>query len=68
VKYRFSGKENRLSLGVYPETTLKAAREKRDELRRLIAAGVDPSAHRKQKKAGDTSADADSFEAVGGNG
>ena len=41
-KYRFAGKEKRLSLGVYPETTLKQARTKRDEQRSLLAGGADP--------------------------
>jgi len=30
-KYRFKGKETRLSLGVYPEVSLKAARDRLDE-------------------------------------
>ncbi|MBS0370215.1 MAG: DUF4102 domain-containing protein [Proteobacteria bacterium] len=33
-KYRFSGKEKLLALGVYPEVSLKLARQKRDEARR----------------------------------
>ena len=32
-KYRFAGKEKRLSLGVYPDVKLKAARAKRDASR-----------------------------------
>ncbi len=32
-KYRFAGKEKRLAFGVYPDVTLKAAREKRDDAR-----------------------------------
>ena len=39
-KYRFDGKENLLSLGIYPEISLKMAREKRDEARRLVAEGT----------------------------
>jgi integrase len=46
LKYYFSGKERGLSLGVYPDVPLKDARERRDEARRLLARGVDPSAHR----------------------
>ena len=46
LKYRFAGKEKRLSLGVYPEITLKKARELRDQQRRLIAEGIDPSENR----------------------
>ena len=51
LKYRFGGKEKLLSLGTYPDTTLSKAREKRDEARRLIAGGIDPSVHRQAVKA-----------------
>lgn len=47
LKYRFGGKEKLLALRVYPEVSLKEARERRDEARRLLAAGRDPSAERK---------------------
>ena len=50
-KYRFMGKEKRLSLGLFPDISLKLAREKRDELRTLLAKGFDPSAQRKAQKA-----------------
>jgi integrase len=52
LKYRFAGKEKTLALGVYPETGLKAARAKRDEAKKQIAEGRDPSIIRKIKKAG----------------
>jgi len=51
LKFRVSGKEKLLSLGVYPDVTLKLARERRDELRRQLASGVDPSVKRKVEKA-----------------
>lgn len=51
LKYRFGGKEKRLAFGVYPEVTLKAARQKRDEARRLLADGLDPGAIRQADKA-----------------
>lgn len=47
LRYWIKGKENRLSLGLYPEISLKEARELRDEARKLIAKGIDPSAIRK---------------------
>ncbi len=50
LKYRFNGKEKRLSLGVYPDVTLKMARERRDESRKLLADGIDPSENRKAQK------------------
>jgi hypothetical protein len=50
LKYRYAGKEKRLSLGTFPDTGLKAAREARDNARKQLAAGVDPSADRKAEK------------------
>ncbi|MDD5273594.1 MAG: Arm DNA-binding domain-containing protein [Methylovulum sp.] len=40
LDYRFSGKRKTLALGTYPETTLKAARDKRDTAKKQIAGGV----------------------------
>lgn len=51
LKYRIYGKEKRISLGTYPDTSLKLAREKCDEARKLLAAGIDPSQNRKATKA-----------------
>ena len=59
-KYRFDGSEKTLSLGVYPEVSLKQARERREALRKQIADGIDPSAIRKAEKR----AQANTFEAV----
>lgn len=50
-KYRFGGKEKKLSFGNYPDVPLAAARERRDEIRRLIAAGTDPCEVKAQKEA-----------------
>lgn len=51
-KYRYAGKEKLLSLGTYPDVSLAKAREARDEARRSIAQGADPSAlHQVQKRA-----------------
>jgi integrase len=50
-KYRFAGKEKRLSLGVFPEVGLKDARLKRDSARRQLADGLDPSGQRQALKA-----------------
>jgi integrase len=46
LKYRFDGKEKKLAIGIYPETGLKEAREKREEARKLLASGVDPAAEK----------------------
>jgi integrase len=51
LRYRFGGKEGMLSLGTYPETGLRDARQRRDEARRQIATGIDPSKARKDGKA-----------------
>ena len=63
-KYRFEGKEKRLSLGVYPDVSLKMARDRRDDARRLVAGGIDPSEQRKAQKAARAERAANSFEVV----
>lgn len=63
-KYRFDGKEKRLSLGVYPDVSLKDARERRDEMRRLVANGIDPGVNRKIQKAAKVERSANSFEVI----
>ena len=64
LKYRFGGKEKLLSMGTYPEVSLKAARERRDEARTLLAEGIDPGENRKIQKSAKVSRDANSFEVV----
>jgi integrase len=49
-KYRFAGKEKRLALGVYPETSLAEARASHTEARKLLSSGVDPGVQRKVEK------------------
>jgi integrase len=63
-KYRFAGKEKRISLGVYPDVGLKKARDRRDDMRKLVADGIDPSAARKQEKLMALDAALNTFEAV----
>ena len=48
--YRFNGKRKTLALGVYPDTSLKQAREKRDVARKQIAEGIDPGEIKKAAK------------------
>jgi integrase len=64
LKYRFAGKEKLLSMGTYPDTGLKAARDKRDRARALLAEGVDPSETRRAEKASRSEVVVNSFEAV----
>lgn len=74
LKYRFGARkdgkpgqaEKMLSLGVYPEVSLKRARERRDEARQLLADGVDPSAQRKADDHAQRVAHLHTFEAIAG--
>ena len=51
LKYRINGREKLISLGAYPDVTLKRARDRRDAARKLIADAVDPSAQRQTERA-----------------
>ena len=59
-RYRYGGREKLLSMGTYPDTNLKLAREKRDDARSSLAATIDPSAKRQAEKR----AQVETFEAV----
>ncbi|KXB29275.1 integrase [Dechloromonas denitrificans] len=63
-KYRFGGKEKLLSHGVYPDISLKEARERRDEARKLLANGADPGENRKAQKTARNEQVANSFEVI----
>lgn len=63
-KYRFAGKEKLLSLGIYPDVSLAKAREARDEARRQVADGTDPSAARQQDKREKAESAANDFETL----
>lgn len=47
-KYRFHGTEKMLAIGTYPEVSLREARERRDDAKRLLTQGKDPSAEKKR--------------------
>jgi integrase len=64
LKYRFDGKEKRLSLGVYPDVSLKEVRDRRDASRKLLAKGIDPSENRKAMKSARADMAANSFEVL----
>jgi hypothetical protein len=52
--YRFGGRQNTLSLGVFPGVSLRRARAKRDTALRQLAQGIDPGeARRVARRAGD---------------
>ena len=63
-KYRFHGKEKRLTIGQYDAVGLTAARTKRDQARELLAQGIDPSAEKKRVRAANAVAALDTFERV----
>jgi integrase len=63
-KYRYAGKEKLLSLGTFPDISLKEARERRDQERKKLAHQVDPSVNRKATKAATFDSQANSFEVV----
>ena len=63
-KYRFAGKEKLLSLGVFPEVSLKEARDRRDQERKNLAHKIDPAINRKAVKAAWTDNQSNSFEVV----
>lgn len=64
LKYRFGGKEKRISMGVYPLVSLKDARNKTFEARKQLDSGIDPSAARKAEKNKQSPVVTDSFESV----
>ncbi|MDR0736706.1 MAG: Arm DNA-binding domain-containing protein, partial [Zoogloeaceae bacterium] len=49
-RYYWGGKQKRMSLGTYPEVSLREARQAREEARALLAKGVNPHTHRQQKR------------------
>jgi len=65
LKYRFNGKEKLLSLGTYPEVSLKQARERREAERKRLAEGIDPAEYRKATQHARLERSANSFEAIG---
>lgn len=61
-KYMFEGKEKLISLGLYPDISLKDAREAHQEARSMVAKGINPSEARKAQK--EAQSDINSFEAI----
>ena len=64
LRYWLNSVEKSLSLGVYPEVSLKDARTKRADSRKIMEANRDPSAERKADKLRQKIAAENSFEAV----
>jgi integrase len=63
-RYRFAGRENMLAFGAYPAVSLSGARSKRDDARKLLADGKDPSVKRKLDKIAAATAAQNTFGAV----
>jgi len=63
-KYRFFGKEKLLSLGVFPDVSLKEARNRRDAERKKLGDKIDPAVNRKAIKAGWADGQANTFEVI----
>ncbi len=64
LKYRFGGKEKLLALGVFPEVSLKEAREKQADARKLLANGSDPGEAKRAKKSAQHQSSDNSFEVI----
>lgn len=64
LKYRFAGKERRLVLGAYPAVSLKDARERKCEARKLLDAGRDPGIEAKKRAVQRATAHANTFETL----
>ena len=65
LDYRYVGKRKTLAIGVYPEVTLAGARQERDDARKLLRKGVDPSQNKKKTKTTLRELAVNNFEAVG---
>lgn len=63
-RYFWQGKEQLLSLGTYPEIDLATARDRRDDVRKLIARNINPSTARQEEKAAQLAAADRSYETV----
>jgi integrase len=50
LKYRVHGKEKKLAIGAYPEVSLSAARDRRDQAKTELAEGKDPSREKQRRK------------------
>src|SRR4029079_5028079 len=62
LAYRFDGKQRTLALGIYPIVSLQDARQQRDEAKRQLVNGIDPSAQRRLEK--QTTAAGNTFKSV----
>lgn len=64
LKYRFANKARLLSLGKFPDVSLEQARQGRDDVRKLVAAGTTPLDVRKEQKQVQAEHNANTFEKI----
>ena len=64
MAYRFDGKSKLLSFGEYPAVSLKDARERREDAKRMLSRGIDPSDHKRQMRQARATAERDSFQNI----
>src|SRR5260370_21125029 len=61
LAYRFDGKQRKLAIGPYPRISLKDARIRRDEAKRQLDTGADPSQQKRLAKLAATAQQANTF-------
>jgi hypothetical protein len=66
LAYRFDGKQRKLAIGPYPRVSLTDARTRRDEAKRQLDAGADPSQQKRLAKLASTAQQANAFGAIAG--
>jgi hypothetical protein len=64
LAYRFAGKQRKLAIGSYPAIGLKEARAKREEAKKLLASGFDPSRQKRLGRLTSESQRGNSFKAI----
>jgi integrase len=64
LAYRFDGKQRKLAIGPYPRISLKDARTRRDEAKRLLAEGLDPSQQKRIAKLAATAQNSNTFATI----
>ena len=63
-KYRLAGKEQEMALGVYPEVSLKQARQRHQAAREMLASGIDPNRDKRDRKLAALDAAGNTFGAI----
>jgi integrase len=66
LAYRFDGKQRKLAIGPYPRISLKEARTRRDEAKRQLDTGADPSQQKRLAKLAATAQQANTFGTIAG--